>query len=378
MNEQLTTLLQYWGTIEEFKSWLEEGDNRLNVGSRIVWIHTQPDYDEGSETAPHSEEGAIFANGCFYKISQCNLTAEAIAELISEESNVSVEVVDGKLVITAEGGGAMTEQIKAATTVGYLTKDTVIPVGTTLQDLADMIFNPELGVKAGSKSATLTNAGTAAGTYEVGTVVTPDLGVKNVNLPQFVAVDAWGADQESGCAQTGVVYKRGTTNLSGTTDSYTLTEGSVTYSGVVSYSASTETPVSNKGNELETTIPAGTISTTGNVTYTGKYKYFYGNCDDPEALNEEGIRDLEKSGFITKDGTTSIGLDEFGPSTYAVFAVPSKYEVTAKDEMGLGFLLWTIDPFTVTYGSTTYTVYSKKNDNDENIRYSEITISKKN
>ncbi|WQJ53779.1 MAG: hypothetical protein [Wendovervirus sonii] len=268
------------GTVDEFQNWLQELSEDYSeagvklyedINKSIVYI------SEDFELLPgelSNFDGAIFANGA---IVTGGTNAKYIQELINPElGNVSFTVVNKALSVNCDD--AITQStIKAAKTVGYLKKDTDIPAGTNIQELIDMIFNPDLGVTPIKPLSTLTIEGTPAGDYEVGEqiniTITPDY-----EDGYFKAIDDWGENQMAGCIpdMENIIYKRNNTACEAT-DTYTLSleNESVSYKATIPYAESTNIPVSKKGNPLpDVVINAGNATSAGD-TYKAYYKYYY-------------------------------------------------------------------------------------------------------
>lgn len=342
MGEQLTTFLQFWGTIDQFKSWLAESGNQEKIGSRIVWIHTTPQYND-PENPNHSEEGALFANGCFYKISQCNLTAEAIANLISNESTVKVTIKNDKLVIDA----VTTENVTVAKAVGYLNANDTIPAGTTLQELVNMIFTKVLGLKSSATAPSVSITGITKDTKEVGELYSGTV-TATFSDGRWNNEDDWANEnsgnktyQPYGCTAKSYSFSGmscSASNNTATITQYPIVKGTNRVSVTVAYNASTNTPVNQNGVGLKegtenstTTFKPQVDSSTASVytnTITGDYKYWIGYTAIPAAnLTREDILDPEKFTIVT-DGFTGTSISYLNEASSMPYNTPEGNYVT--------------------------------------------------
>ena len=128
----------------------------------------------------------------------------------------------------------------------------------------------------------------------------------------------------------------------------------------------------------------------GETTVTAAYKYFMGGSQlqDPTLkddennflLNSAAIRALTKSGFMTKDGTTSISSWQ-SPGYSVVIACPTKYKLaTIKDSMGNSYLgkfsKTAVIPVQTGSITTNYNVYMYPLENDDKMDFTGITFTK--
>lgn len=272
-------------------------------------------------------------------------------------------------------------------TVGNLTNGYTINAGTKLQDILEMILMKELFVKSTTPKVTISNSGTTAKTYEVGTEITVNLSHTYTD-GYFSGEEGYDYTLAAGCTEGDTTYYKSSTALTGNTDIVTLTEGSVDYKCTTTYGVSTNIPVSNLGNNLDTTIVAGT-ATSGNITFTGKYKYFlgYGAYTTIAELDSAKVRALTtKTGDITKDGTTTVvgstAIKSNGTSI--IIACPAKYKL-ATISNGLGadilanfFVTGNVD---VNLGGGTgaaesYNVYIYPITNGAEVEFKNVTLTK--
>ena len=260
------------------------------------------------------------------------------------------------------------QNMQAFTSVGFIRQGSTIAQGTTLNELVDMMFNPELDVTPVNPTVALVRTGTAPNTYEVGTTITPTLS-RTYTDGYFKGVDpeypdiTWGPNQAAGCTTNGYPkYYRGSTVISSTadsySDSYTLTNTSITYKVTQAYNANANTPHTNKGNDSSKTISAGT-ATSSTITYTGKYKYFVGVGND---LTASTIRSLSANGWIANSVNVA-GEFDVPSGKYMIIAVPNGYKLSYVDsgfagvEVTADFLNTLFTMTTISLDGSTYKVY---------------------
>lgn len=269
-------------------------------------------------------------------------------------------------------------------TVGNLTNGTTIEAGKSLQDILTMILMKELNVTASNPTVSISNSGTAADTYEVGTSVSVDLS-HTYSDGKFKGETGYDYEVAAGCAEGTTTYYKGTSALTGNTDTISLTEGSTSYNCKTTYDASTATPVTNFGNNSSVTIAAGT-ATSSNITFTGKYKYFVGCSTNVtyDVFDDSAIRALNlKSDWITKDGTTTILNDKTvlkSNGTSIVIACPSKYKLaTITNGVGADILpnfTTKGSEGTVAISNGVYNVYVYPITNGAKVEFKNATLTK--
>jgi hypothetical protein len=149
-------------------------------------------------------------------------------------------------------------------------------------------------------------------------------------------------------------------------------------SNVKTFDASKKTAVQSEKTVTATTAPSNSKS----ITVTGSYKYFMGGSQsqDPSSLDSDAIRGLGKNGWVTQDGTTSIGTWT-SPGYSAVIACPSKYKLaTITDSMGNSYLGKFSKTATIAVKTgainTNYTVYMYPLANNDKMDFKNITLTK--
>lgn len=292
-----------------------------------------------------------------------------------------------KILGTTEADKLVTTEKLTVTgvTVGNFTSGKEIPVGTNVMEVLKQMLMKEINVTANKPSVSIINSGTAAGTYEVGTSVDVTLSHTYTD-GSFVGNSGYDYNKAAGCAEGSTSYRRNSTNLTGNTDTQVLTEGSISYDCLTTYSASTNTPVTNFGNNSSVTISAGTVASANKITFTGAYKYFMGYSEHTLAsqFDSASVRALTtKSGNITANGTTTIvnatAISSNGKSI--VVACPAKYKLaTVQNGLGADIIgnFSSKGTVAVTTGTTTtnYTVYVYPITNGAVVDFKNVTLNK--
>lgn len=211
---------------------------------------------------------------------------------IAEDEKRSVQITEDEEGISILSA-CTTAAITPTKTVGYLDSGTVIPQGTSLQEILNKIFTKIRGL-SGKTDVSGSISGITAATKEIGSTV-------DVSITASFTDGSWTNEggwsnthsggkttQPYGCTLTSYTYS-GLISKAASTDtsisgSGTISSGSNTVSVVISYSASKNVPVNENGvaltigksNTTTTYVPvsASTITKT-TESYTGKYKIFY-------------------------------------------------------------------------------------------------------
>lgn len=205
------------------------------------------------------------------------------------------------------------------TSIGALADGTTIPAGTSIDELLNMIVAKAIPATYTKPTvAASRTAGQSAGNYEVGTSITTS--VKSV----FTKNDA-------GDIISNTLYKDSDSNQLATSASSTVTAadvqfvvpaGSVNIYSKASYNAA-PVKLNNLGQESkENWFDAGTV-TSGNVTFTGQRKYFYGagNGGVP-TITANVVRGLGSSALNPKAGT-SFNIPVAVGQQHVIFAYPA-------------------------------------------------------
>lgn len=269
----------------------------------------------------------------------------------------------------------LTEDLEVVgVTVGNVSTGKKWGKGTDLATILKSILAKEISVTATNPSVTVSNSGTpSAGTYEVGTSVSVNLGHTYTD-GRFVGQSGYNYNIPAQCDEGVTTYTKDGSNMEGNTDTIVLTESTVNYKCKTTYSASKAEPVTNFGNPAGVSIPANTsgVVSSNSITFTGVYKYFMGYSTNTEAsqFNSESVRALTvKTGNVTNNGTTNI-IGTTAISTPAgqniIIACPSKYKLSSiQGGLGNDLLATVTEPtemVKVTTGTveTDYKVYILK------------------
>lgn len=224
-------------------------------------------------------------------------------------------------------------------------------------------------------SATINNGFTADTTTNVKTTPTTVSGESSASL----------AETTLGCVSEG--SNKITINATGATYSYsgdavTFVHSGNTYDTFYFCSNLKKTDANHKLSRTATSGLSNTPTKSANTTITGKYKYFMGGSQlqDPKDLTSDAIRGLVKNGWVTKDGTTSIGTWQ-SPGYSVVIACPSKYKLaTITDSMGNSYLGKFSKTATIAVKTgainTNYTVYMYPLENNDKMDFKNITLTK--
>ena len=154
----------YTGTLETFKAYVagKTSDEQAQLFEEsITFIHPNDS----------SNSGWLYANGEYYTAQEMvGVTPESLFAVIDGDS-IGVEIKNGKLKLTP----VLQKPITTYTKVGYLEAKTALEAGTSLEEILQRILSTELDVTPSNPTAKITNSGTASGTFEVGTIITPVL-----------------------------------------------------------------------------------------------------------------------------------------------------------------------------------------------------------
>ena len=271
-------------------------------------------------------------------------------------------------------------------TVGNLADGATLTKGMTLDQILTQILMKEIDVQATNPSVKITSAGTAAGTYEVGTPISVTLG-NTYTDGKFTGTTGYNYNLAAGCAQGAVTYKKGSTNLESNTDSFVLTEGTTTYKCTSAYGASTNKPVTNFGNESTVSIAAGTATSSNGISFTGNYKYFMGYAEATTIaqLDSAAIRALNiKTGWCTVNGSTTVvnGTAITSNGKSIIVACPAKYKLSSvanglgADILGLFNVTGTVEVSLAGEVKENYNVYIYPITNNSPVEFKNMTLAK--
>lgn len=259
------------------------------------------------------------------------------------EDNIDSKITDGTinesdLVITTsdkliyidenkakhELGGGDTEttqehevQLGSGGSIGGLETGDTIPVGTTLDELIQMLTQVSVPATYTQPGVTCrVSAGTAAGNYEVGTEIN-------------TTIQGTFTQNDAGALTSIEIKKNGSSVLSSptspvTTDAqvFTLGDETITFTATATYAEG-----AIKNDNLGQPSPEGHIQagskTSGNVSFTGKRNLFYGTGVGavPE-LTSEVVRGLTGKQLAPSNGTVFNINIEVGQQ-YVIFAYPA-------------------------------------------------------
>lgn len=189
------------------------------------------------------------------------------------------------------------------TSIGALANGATIPAGTSIDELLNMIVAKAIPATYTKPTvAASVTSGSAAGNYEIGATITTN--VKSV----FTKNDA-GDLISNKIFKGGVEVVSGTTATVNATDqTFVIPDGTVTFNSKAEYKAA-PVKTNNLGQESkENWFDAGT-ATSGNISFVGKRKYFYG-------AGNGGVPTL------TSNVVRGLAGNKLNPSAGTVFEIP--------------------------------------------------------
>lgn len=289
-------------------------------------------------------------------------------DTLSELKDVELEdVADGdvlkydatkKKFINGEGGGGgsavLTDDLTSAITVGGISAGTQYEKDTPLEDVLRDMLEPTLYPTLTNPSASLSY--NSSSYYAVGSSVSAT--TANVTLNRGSINPAYGTSgYRSGVATGYTVSTSGADtefSQSNTTGSFSVpaltrsTKGSIVISGQASY-AQGEQPKDSKGNNYQSPLSAGSVSSSKTLNFI--LPYYYGASDTSSISDFEGLsQSVTAKGQKTFNYTTN--------NQYMVFAYDSSYGNLKTILDGNGFDVtggWT--KTTKTIGGFSYNVY---------------------
>lgn len=256
---------------------------------------------------------------------KANITSGLENEIITEGSVLITEDTDELAVVDAEKNvnfiksRTQQEHILIGTSIGAIAEGTALPIGMSFDEFLTMASEKAIPATYTKPTVAVSRtAGSNAGNYEVGTSITTS--VKSV----FTKNDA-------GDITSNTIYKNNDSAQLATGVSSTVTaenvafvvpEGSINIYSKASYNAA---PVKNNNLGHESTenwFNAGTVQS-GNLTFTGQRKYFYGagNGATP-TITADVVRGLGGNALNPKAGT-SFNVPVAVGQQHVIFAYPA-------------------------------------------------------
>lgn len=188
------------------------------------------------------------------------------------------------------------------TTLGSLANGATIPSGCSIDDLLKLITQKAIPATYSKPSVSLgNNAGTAAGSYEAGTTITPKL------RATFTKNDSQGLSKINILKGSEEVATGATSPLDYSGDAFVLGDETVSFKATADYQAAV-TKTNNLGEESkENWFDAGTANS-GNYSYVGQRNLFYGT----------GVGELPE---ITSDVVRSLANKKLNPAANTTFTI---------------------------------------------------------
>lgn len=250
-------------------------------------------------------------------------------------SNIYTIEADGKKLVSSRQGENLIVTQKdievMGMTFGNLTNGQVIPKNTSLTDILKMIVQKRVPASYTQPTITIANnSGTAPGSYEVGTTISP------IVRSTFTQKDAGAISAHEILKNGASIHDGGATNVVDfTVPSFVLGDSNVTIASKATYA---EGPI--KDDNFGDPSPNGHIAagskTSSAMTYTAKRKCFYGTgTGATPSVTSAIVRGLDHNVLGPAPGTkftVNIAVGE----QYVIIAYPSsirdisqiKYEET--------------------------------------------------
>lgn len=203
------------------------------------------------------------------------------------------------------------------TALGSLANGSVIPAGISMDELLNLITQKAIPATYTKPTASLgNNGGTAAGSYEAGTSITPKLRATfNKNDSQGlteIKIQKGNADVSTGT----------TSPLDYVGEAFVLGDETVTYKATANYQAATVKQNNLGDDSKENWFDAGSASS-GNYSYVGQRNLFYGTGVGtlPE-VNSDFVRGLTNK-KLNPAANTTFTINVAVGQQYIVFAYPA-------------------------------------------------------
>lgn len=245
-------------------------------------------------------------------------------------------------------------QVKGVT-VGNIQNGETITAGTTMQEIFEHMLVKVTPAKATAPKITvLTPTGSAVppnnGTVEVGNNVSFTMSSRyedgyysssDTDLYPASKFDELngcvGGILQANCNLLSTNYYRNNSSVSPTVNYQSIPEGDYTYKCSVSYGASNVVPKNDDGSDNNgIVIPGGTSPLTTSISFTSRYKLFYGNtAADVDNLyadvftTKEQLNTLNSKWLNTNGNTSLSSMSSVTGTTAFVLAIPSTYKITA-------------------------------------------------
>ena len=215
-------------------------------------------------------------------------------------------------------------QLGSGGTVGGLKTGDTIPEGTTMDELIKLLTQKSVPASYTQPGVTCrVSAGTAAGSYEVGTEIN-------------TTIQGTFTQNDAGALTTIEILKNGSSILSQATSpitseaqTFTLGEETVSFTAKATYA---DGPIKN--DNLGQPSPGGQIKagskTSSAVSFTGKRNLFYGTgVGTAPAMTSELVRGLSNKQLGPSNGT-SFNINVAAGQQYVVIAYPATLRALTK------------------------------------------------
>lgn len=203
------------------------------------------------------------------------------------------------------------------TALGSLANGSTIPAGISMDELLNLITQKAIPATYTKPTVSLgNNGGTAAGSYETGTSITPKL------RATFSKNDSQGLTEIKIQKGTTDVETSSTSPLDYTGETFVLGDETVTYKATASYQAANVKQNNLGDDSKENWFDAGNANS-GNYSYVGQRNLFYGTGVGalPE-INSDFVRSLANKKLNPATNTT-FTINVAVGQQYIVFAYPA-------------------------------------------------------
>ena len=273
-------------------------------------------------------------------------------QALVKKSNADGDVEWGD--VASGGGGELSKEIDAVIAVGGITSGTKYSVGTPIENILSDMLEPTLYPTFTAPSASLSYSEDTY--YAVGATIAAKSATVSYNAG---AITLNGTKQNNrGGAATG--YSLATVGAdtenssSGASGSFSVppltrsTKGTIKITGTVSYAQGAQ-PKDSKGNDYQSPLPAGSVSSSKTLNFI--QPYYYGKSASSTISDFTGLTaDVSAKGNKTYNYTTN--------NEYMIIAYDSSYGNLNTILDGNGFDVtggWTKS--TLTVGGFSYFVY---------------------
>lgn len=207
-------------------------------------------------------------------------------------------------------------EIMLSAPLGSMKPGEKIAAGTDLNSIIKKLVQQQIPPTYSAPSLKIVVSGETAGSYEVGTKLSPTL------TSTFTKNDA-GAVTSHVIKKNGTAITSGGTGLTETfTDSIVIGTSDIKYTSTVAYEAGAVKNDNFGEPYASTSIKAGSKDSAQTITFSGYRKYFYGAMVGDAPADSDGVRGMTGSTKGAANNTTFSVAAKAGDTT-VVFAYPA-------------------------------------------------------